>query len=307
MANPATRWEDQVDAGPAWTLRVAGEDERRVAEFRAKVREAGERWRHTRTTGLTELLCAAAADDPELVWLARAGGQLLEDFLEGFGRNAEKTSLDHASDLIDGEQLPHEVLNRLAEAYVVVVTRSMVEGRAAGDRPDLARRGVLCTRRAGVSVLLVPDGDTVLLDRITAELVGAGGWVATARGAVTGLAEAYAEASDVLRLVVAGRRPGGVYGLPDVLLEHAIIGNDSVAARLAEVIRPLRDEPMLWETLVALVRVDFNRNQASNDLFVHRSTMDYRMRRIAKVTGYDPGAGRGSQVLSAALIADAMA
>ena len=134
MANPATRWEDQVDAGPAWTLRVAGEDERRVAEFRAKVREAGERWRHTRTTGLTELLCAAAADDPELVWLARAGGQLLEDFLEGFGRNAEKTSLDHASDLIDGEQLPHEVLNRLAEAYVVVVTRSMVEGPAAGDR-----------------------------------------------------------------------------------------------------------------------------------------------------------------------------
>src|SRR5688500_2979886 len=96
MANPATRWEDEIDVEPARTLRVAGEQERRIAEFRAKVRAAGERWEGARPDGLTELLCAAAAGDPELARLARAGGQLLEDFVEGLSRNVTAASGDLA-------------------------------------------------------------------------------------------------------------------------------------------------------------------------------------------------------------------
>ncbi|MDX8056161.1 helix-turn-helix domain-containing protein [Lentzea sp. BCCO 10_0798] len=306
MANPATRWEEQVDVEPARTLRVAGEQERLIAEFRAKVRAAGEQWAGARPAGLAELLCKAAADDPELARLARLGGQLLEDFVEGLSRNVAAVSGDLAADLIDGKRLPHDVLDRLAVAYVVVVARPVAE-RRAGDARDLAGRGVLCTRRSGVLVLLVPDGDNALLDRVTGELTDAESWVSTAAGPVTGLADAYAEAFDVLRLVVAGCRPCGVYGMTDVLVEHAIIRNDAVTARLAEMIRPLRENQVLWETLVALVRADFNRNQAARDLFIHRSTMDYRLQRIAKITGCDPVSGRGGQLLSAALIADAVA
>jgi hypothetical protein len=304
MANPAVRWEDQVDVEPARTLRVAGERERRIAAFRAKVRAAGERWAGARPAGLAELLSAAADGDPELARLARAGAELLEDFVEGLSRNVTAVPGDLAADLVDGTRLPRDVVDRLASAYTVVVARPVAERR--GGDPHLTGRGVLWTRRPGVLVLLVPDGDKALLDRITRELVDAEGWVATARGVVTELADAYAEASEVLRLVVAGCRPCGVYGMADVLVEHAMIRNDSVAARLAEVIRPLRENPMLWETLVALVRADFNRNQAARDLFVHRSTMSYRLQRIAEITGCDPSRGRGGQLLSAALIADAV-
>ncbi|MEO6090026.1 MAG: helix-turn-helix domain-containing protein [Umezawaea sp.] len=93
--------------------------------------------------------------------------------------------------------------------------------------------------------------------------------------------------SRALRLVLAGRRPAGVYTIAEVLVEHAVTTNDRITAQLVEIIRPLRDHPVLWQTLVALLDADFSRNQATRNLFVHRSTLDYRLRRIAKVTGYD--------------------
>jgi hypothetical protein len=304
MASPATRWDGPAETEPARTLRVAGDRERRIAEFREKVRAAGEQWTGTCPSGLSELLCAAADDDPELVRLARAGGRLLEDFVEGLTRGLEvATSGDLVADLVDGKRVQHD---GLAAAYVVLLARFVAE-RYDGPSQDLARSGVLWTRRSGVFVLLVPDGDTALLDRVTGELTAARGWVATARRQVTELADAYAEACEVLRLVLAGCRAPGAYAMTDVLLEHAILGNELVTARLAEMIRPLRENAVLWETLVAFVRADFNRNTAARDLFIHRSTMDYRLQRIAKATGCDPVTGRGAQLLSAALIADAVA
>jgi hypothetical protein len=292
----------------ARTLRVADDRELRLAEFRAKVRAAGEQWSSGGTDGLAELLCEAAAHDPELARIAQAGGQLLEIFLDGLSRKEAPSSSprDLAAELIDGRRLSREVLDRLAPVYTVVLARFPVERSVDQPALDLARRGVLCTRRSGVLVLLVPAVDTDLVVDLTGRLA-AEGWVATAKRAVAELEDGYAEARDVLRLVLAGRRPAGVYSITDVLVEHAVTTNDLITAQLAEIIRPLSDHPVLWQTLVALLDADFSRNRAARDLFIHRSTLDYRLRRIAKVTGYDPSTGRGAQVLSAALIADAVA
>ncbi|GAB2807136.1 hypothetical protein GCM10027200_03650 [Lentzea nigeriaca] len=299
MPNTSPDWE----ADPALNLRVVGEHEHRFAEFRAKVRAAGEQWSGTRPAGLTELLCAAAADDPELLQLARAGAQLLEDFLDGLSCTAAlPPSGDLAADLIDGKAVPHGVLGRLAPGYVVVIS----EQRDVRLQ-ELDLHGVLRTTRSGLLVLLVPDRDTDLLDKITTRLMGGTRWVATARRPVAELEDAYTEATEVLRLVAAGCRPAGTYALTDVLVEQAIASNAQVAGRLAEIIRPVRENQVLWETLVALVHADFNRNQAARDLFVHRSTMDYRLQRIAKITGWDPAGGHGAQLLRAALFADAVA
>ena len=72
-------------------------------------------------------------------------------------------------------------------------------------------------------------------------------------------------------------------------------------------IQPLRQNEVLWETLLAFVHADFNRNAAARGLFIHRSTMDYRLQRIAKATGCDPLSSRGAQLLSSALIAATVA
>lgn len=292
---------------PARTLRVAGDHERRFAEFQAKVRAVGEQWSGGRTAGLAELLYEAAADDPELARIARAGGQLLEVFLDGASRDVVPSSppRDLAAELIDGRRLPREVLDRLAPVYTVVLARCPAERRAEQPPLDLARRGVLCTWRSGAPVLLVPSTEADLLADLTRRLADEG-WVATAERPVVELEDAYAEARDVLRLVRAGRRPAGIYTITDVLVEHAVTTNESITARLVQIIKPLRDHPMLWQTLLALLDADFSRNEAARNLFIHRSTLDYRLRRIAKVTGYDPCSGRGAQVLSAALIADAV-
>jgi hypothetical protein len=299
MPNPSPSWE----ADPAHDLRVAGEHERRLAEFRAKVRAAGEQWAGNRPVGLTELLCAAAADDPELLRLARAGAQLLEDFLDGLCCNPVlPPSGDLAADLIDGTALPHDVLDGLAPVYAVLIS----EQRDARVHEHECQ-GVLRTSRSGLLVLLVPERETELLDKIAGQLASGTRWVAVARRPVAELADAYTEATDVLRLVSAGCRPAGTYTVADVLVEQAIAANAAVTAQLAEIIRPVRQNQVLWETLVALVHADFNRNQASRDLFVHRSTMDYRLQRIAKITGWDPAGGHGAQQLRAALFADAVA
>ena len=296
MLNPAPG----RDTDPA-PLHVAGEHDRRLAEFRAKVRAAGEQWAGNRPVALTELLCEAAADDPELLRLARAGAQLLEDFLDGLCCTAAlPPSGDLAADLIDGVAVPPDVLARLAPGYAVLVSEQR-------DAHVHERRGVLRTIRSGLLVLLVPEREADLLDELTTQLASGTRWVAIARRPVAELADAYAEATEVLRLVEAGCRPAGTYTVADVLVEQAIAANTAVAARLAGIIRPVRQNQALWETLVALVHADFNRNQAARDLFVHRSTMDYRLQRIAKITGWDPAGGHGAQLLRAALFADAVA
>jgi hypothetical protein len=83
MTSLAGMWEPLVGAEAETTrkLQVAGEAERRLAEFRAKVHAASERWAEARPTGLVELLYAAADGDPELMRLVQVSGQLLEDFV----------------------------------------------------------------------------------------------------------------------------------------------------------------------------------------------------------------------------------
>ena len=74
-------------------------------------------------------------------------------------------------------------------------------------------------------MLLVPVAEADLLANLTRR-VAVEGWVVTAERPVAELEDGYAEARDVLRLVLAGRRPAGVYTITDVLVEHAITTNE---------------------------------------------------------------------------------
>jgi hypothetical protein len=118
-----------------------------------------------------------------------------------------------------------------------------------------------------------------------------------------GVARAGDEAVQVLRLASGLGRPQGLYRLDDVLLEAALGGTAAgPAARLAAILAPLESGgPELLATLEAYVAHDADRRRAAAALHVHPNTLDYRLRRIADLTGRSPATARGLQVLGAAL------
>lgn len=218
------------------------------------------------------------------------------------------TDNDLAVQLIEGHEVTSEVYCALADRYVIAVLK------LAGARLErlsccLARPGVLLTCRDGAGVALLPDLDAEqtrsAIGRLGACLPGEG-WVAVAQRPACEIADGYREAVDTAQLLEAGRRPGGTYRMADVLVEYAATRERAVADRLVAMIRPLREHPVLWDTLMALIDADHNRNQAAKRLFVHRSTLEYRLRRVAEITGVDPMTGRGAQQLTIALIAESI-
>ncbi|MEV5956579.1 helix-turn-helix domain-containing protein [Streptomyces sp. NPDC051987] len=285
-------------------------DEDTVADFRAKVRAAGQEWTGKGPDDLVELLSQAAAGDPRLAAIVRAGGGLLHDFLDGYRQKATAdVSRDLAGDLADGHPLPADIVEGLTPRYLIAVVRLAEPGRQMAALRAAAGEDALLTHRDGNVVLFVPaagprDGEE-WVTRLT-RCLGGKGWLATAERDRARLVDGLGEACHVLRLVVAGLRPSGAYTISDVLVEYAVTLNEEVRTDLAAMIRPLRAHKVLWETLTAFVDSDYSKNKTARSLFIHRSTLDYRLRRIECVTGWDPNSGRGAQTLTAAMIAEAL-
>lgn len=220
---------------------------------------------------------------------------------------------------------------RPADGYLVLALRL----GASDDERDEGVAGAVAGRRkvrrvqaqldtyAGepVLTLLDPDGGPVLFpvgaDAAEAALADADSLVeglAAAAGAgivaglawrpeTRGVAAAAEEAREVLELAVRLSRPPGAYRLDDVLLEHALTHPASTADRLCRLLAPLEDRPDLIETLDHWYRSDFDRRAAASALNVHPNTLDYRLRRVTELTGFDAGTARGLQLLGAALTA----
>lgn len=210
----------------------------------------------------------------------------------------------------------------LAPAYAVILLQVAVpRDRLRGFEAAIAAQGdgesLWRLTAAGANVLIpLPAGAAAewlaTADRAVAafaEAAGAGAAegvvaaVAWGEGAA-GVARAGDEAVEVLRLVTGTNRPPGLYRLDDVLLEAALSGTASgPAARLAAILAPLESEsgPELLATLEAYVAHDADRRRTATALHVHPNTLDYRLRRIAHLTGRSPATARGLQVLGAAL------
>jgi hypothetical protein len=285
-------------------------EEETVAEFRAKVRAAGQKWMSNELDVLVELLAEAATSDPVLAAIVRTEGRLLQDFLDGYQQKATAhESRDLASDLVDGRPLPADVLEGLTPRYLIAVARLAELGRKVDALRAVTGEGTLLTHRDGNVVLFVPAMCPGVVERSVwrmSQCLGGRGWLATAERDRTRLADGFHEASAVLRLVVAGLRPSGAYTISDVLVEYAVSLNERVRTDLIALIRPLREQKVLWETWTAFVDAGYSRSKTARDMFIHRSTLDYRLGRIGDVTGCDPTSGRGAQMLTAAMIAEAV-
>jgi hypothetical protein len=123
------------------------------------------------------------------------------------------------------------------------------------------------------------------------------------RPGVGGVQAAGAEAAEVLRLALELERPPGAYVLDDVLVEYVLTRPSEAARRLSTVLGPLDQGPELVATLEGYFAADFDRRRAAAALNIHPNTLDYRLRRVAELTGLSVSTAHGLQALGAALLA----
>ncbi|SMD25336.1 PucR family transcriptional regulator [Lentzea albidocapillata] len=181
---------------------------------------------------------------------------------------------------------------------------------AVASRRKLRRLRTELERHSREPVLssLTPDGGLALLpgedlplERIVADAARASGvplTVAAVAAPPSGVATAAVLAREVL-LVARGSGPG-LYRLTDVLLEYQLSRPSAALAPLAAIVAPLTDE--LVQTLEVYLRRG-SRRPAASELHVHPNTVDYRLRRVAELTGLDPTRIEHVTLLTAALAA----
>jgi len=108
---------------------------------------------------------------------------------------------------------------------------------------------------------------------------------------------------ELLDLAQQLRRPAGVYRMTDLVLEYQLTRPGPGRAYLSRVLVPLDNSPELLETLEIHINHDLNRQRSARQLHLHTNTVDYRLKRIAHLTGFDPTRPSGMRHLQAALVA----
>src|SRR5690606_17947124 len=86
-------------------------------------------------------------------------------------------------------------------------------------------------------------------------------------------------------------------------LEYQLTRPGAARDRLAAVLDPLDEQPVLLQTLLTHLETEAARLSTAKALHVHPNTVDYRLERIAEVTGLDPRNPEGLWRLRSAAIA----
>ncbi|GAA3670846.1 hypothetical protein GCM10022224_038850 [Nonomuraea antimicrobica] len=94
-----------------------------------------------------------------------------------------------------------------------------------------------------------------------------------------------------------------MYRLSDVLLEYQLTRPTAASRGLAALLDPLDGVPNLLLTLEAYLRHGRARRATAAGLHIHPNTLDYRLRRVAELTGLNPADELALQKLAAALAA----
>lgn len=97
---------------------------------------------------------------------------------------------------------------------------------------------------------------------------------------------------------------GRVFSVEKLGLASFVWGDDRVMkVELARhMLKPIDDRPVLLETLAAFLKTDLASAQTVQVLHIHRHTLDYRLSKIAQLTGLDPRQFQAAAQLQAALL-----
>ncbi|MGW0249254.1 PucR family transcriptional regulator [Nocardia goodfellowii] len=209
------------------------------------------------------------------------------------------------------------------DVVAVAIPPHREEANPAVDTQVVARRKLrrvqaeLATRCGNNALsLLSVDGGTVLipagmfesaeLDALVVQLSQAAqvGITATLVQATPDLIpDAADQAHELLDMVQRLQAVPGLYRFDELALEYQLTRPGPGREYLGSLLDPLDEHPELLETLQRHIANNLNRQRTARVLHVHTNTVDYRLKRIAQLTGFDPAQPSGLWYLRSALVA----
>ncbi|WP_157978849.1 MULTISPECIES: PucR family transcriptional regulator [Nocardia] len=117
------------------------------------------------------------------------------------------------------------------------------------------------------------------------------------------LPEATERAHRLLDLLIANSYPPQLYRYEDMPLETQIARPGPGRDALAAILDPLDTHPELLELLRIHLRNNFDRQRTAEHFGIHCNTVDHRLHRIERLTGWNPASSEGGWRLGSALTA----
>lgn len=214
---------------------------------------------------------------------------------------------------------------RLAENYFVFAVAFVPpheEAEPHPDRPIISHRTVrrvrdevshhggdhaLMQMGAGTATLLIPQDhfDPAAAEQFVERLVTAARTRVRATfvsARINGIREAFERVHAVLD-IMRRLRLDGLEHFESLSLEYQLSRPGAAGRRLAATLDPLDKHPVLLETLKAYLATRSMRLRTAHVLHVHPNTVDYRLNKIAEITGLDPLHSDGIWRLRSALVA----
>ncbi len=111
------------------------------------------------------------------------------------------------------------------------------------------------------------------------------------------------QAHQLLDMVQRLRSAPGLYRFDDLALEFQLTRPGPGREFLGSLLDSLDEHPELLDTLRTHIAHNLNRQRTARLLHVHTNTVDYRLKRIGQLTGFDPTQASGLWYLRSALVA----
>jgi len=117
------------------------------------------------------------------------------------------------------------------------------------------------------------------------------------------IVELQTQVQQLLDMVQRLRSTPGLYRFDDLALEYQLTRPGPGREYLGSLLDPLDEHAELLETLQTHIAHNLNRQRTARLLHVHTNTVDYRLKRIGQLTGFDPTKASGLWYLRSALVA----
>lgn len=116
---------------------------------------------------------------------------------------------------------------------------------------------------------------------------------------IPGVAEQVHELVDIVHLLGGESK---VYRPHELAFEYQLTRPGPARDYLSSVLDSLEAYPELLTTLEVHMATNMQRSRSARKLYVHTNTVDYRLKRIGQITGFDPNDVTGLCYLRAALL-----